>query len=55
MLEKQGYKVTFILIDYFFPLKVVVTFAYSEEVDLRYKFGIGSSLNIIHAIEKVVI
>lgn len=55
LLEKQGYKVTFILIDYFFPLKVVVTFAYSEEVDLRYKFGIGSSLNIIHAIEKVVI
>jgi hypothetical protein len=51
-IEKQGYKITFILIDYFFPLKVVVTIAYSEKVDLKYKFGIGSSLDIMHAIEK---
>lgn len=51
-LEKQGYKVTFILVDYFFPIKVVVTIAYSDKVDLKYKFGIGSSLNIFQAIEK---
>lgn len=50
-IEKQGYKITFILIDYFSPLKVVVTIAYSNKVDLKYKFGIGSSLDIMHAIE----
>lgn len=51
-IEHQGYNITFILIDYFLPLKVVVAIADSEKVNLKYKFGVGSSLNITRAIEK---
>lgn len=51
-IEQQGYNITFILIDYFLPLKIVVVIADSEKASLKYKFGIGSSLNITHAIEK---
>lgn len=51
-LEKQGYEITHFLIDYFKPLKVVVTVSYSESTYLKYKFGVGSSIDIMEAIEK---
>ncbi|MFO1441770.1 YcaO-like family protein [Bacillus sp. Bva_UNVM-123] len=51
-LINQGYSVYFFLVTEFFPLQVVITIAYSEFNPLKFKFGIGSSLSLIKAIEK---
>ncbi|MED4045997.1 YcaO-like family protein [Priestia aryabhattai] len=51
-LIKQGYKLNYFLIDYFFPFKVVITIAFSEKNPIKFKFGIGSGLDLCSAIYK---
>nr|WP_275433814.1 YcaO-like family protein [Priestia flexa] len=51
-LIKQGYKLHHFLIDYFMPFKVIITIALSEKTPLKFKFGIGSSLDFKSAIHK---
>lgn len=51
-LKKQGYDIHYFLMKEFSPLNIVIVLAINFESTLKYKFGVGSSLNLNDAILK---